>query len=101
MPFLPTEESYSRRGVPFLRDLPKWFFGLRYVFGWTQRSTTQKELIISLEANLVDPIRERMAKQLPSNLLQSQRDELTRTLERFDQRAADTMEAGLETKRED
>ena len=96
-----TEESYSRRGVPFLKNLPKWFFGLRYVFGRTQRSMTQKELIISLEANLVDPIRERMAKQLPSNLLQSQRDELTRTLERFDQRAAETMEAGLETKRED
>ena len=96
-----TEESYSRRGVPFLKNLPKWFFGLRYVFGRTQRSTTQKELIISLEANLVDPIRERTAKQLPSNLLQSQRDELTRTLERFDQRAAETMEAGLETKRED
>ncbi len=96
-----TEESYSRRGVPLLKDLPKWFFGFRYIFGRTQRSTTQKELIISLEANLVDPIRERMARQLPSNLLQSQRDELTKTIERFDQRAAETMEAGVGTEKYD
>ena len=55
----------------------------------TQRSTTQKELVISLEANVVDPIRQRMTRELPSELLESQRDAVRRTLERFDKKQAD------------
>ena len=94
-----TEESVSRRGVPFLKDLPKWFFGLRYVFGRTQSTVTQKELVISLEANVVDPIRERMARGLPSELLQSQREAVRRTLERFDQKEAEVAGNQVETNR--
>ena len=94
-----TEESVSRRGVPFLKDLPRWFFGLRYVFGRTQSTVTQKELVISLEANVVDPIRERMARGLPSELLQSQREAVRRTLERFDQKEAEAAGNQVETNR--
>lgn len=94
-----TEESVSRRGVPFLKDLPRWFFGLRYVFGRTQSTVTQKELVISLEANVVDPIRERMARGLPSELLQSQREAVRRSLERFDQKEAEAAGNQVETNR--
>lgn len=96
-----TEESISRRGVPFLKDLPKWFFGLRYVFGRTQSSVTQKELVISLEANVVDPIRERMARQLPDGLLQNQRDAVRRTLERFDKRVSEEAGNSVSTEKYD
>lgn len=87
-----TDESVTRRGVPILKDMPKWFFGFPYIFGRTQRSVIQKELVISLEANVVDPIRDRMARELPNELLESQRDAVRRTLERFDKKQAE--EAG-------
>lgn len=94
-----TEESISRRGVPFLKDLPRWFFGFRYIFGRTQRSITQKELVISLEANVVDPIRDRMARQLPEGLLQQQRDSVRDALERFDRRVSEEAGNSVETKK--
>lgn len=79
-----TEETVSRRGVPFLKDLPKWFFGFRYIFGRTQRATVQKELIISIQARVIDPVRDRLAKTIADNLLMKQREAVKRTLERFD-----------------
>ena len=93
-----TEESISRRGVPFLKDLPRWFFGLRYVFGRTQRSVTQKELVISLEANVVDPIRDRMARKIPDNLLESQRESVRRALDRFDTGVSEAAGNSVETR---
>jgi type IV pilus assembly protein PilQ len=95
-----TEESVSRRGVPFLKDLPKWFFGFRYIFGRTQRSVTQKELVISLEANLVDPIRDRMTQQSTESLLQSQRESVRRTLDRFDKNVSEEAGNSVDTKKD-
>ena len=40
-------QTKIRNGVPFLKDLPWWFFGLRYIFGSDDIITTKKELIIS------------------------------------------------------
>ncbi|MDA0378217.1 MAG: hypothetical protein O3C45_01835 [Bacteroidetes bacterium] len=94
-----TEESSSRRGVPVLKDLPRWFFGFRYIFGRTQRQVTQKELVISLEANVVDPIRQRMARGLPDELLEQQRDAVRRTLERFDKKQAEQAGNKVETRK--
>lgn len=92
-----TDESISRRGIPLLKDLPKWFFGLRYVFGRTQCNITQKELVISLEANVVDPIRTRMAQELPNQVLQNQRDAVRRALERFNTGVAEKHKGLLES----
>lgn len=84
-----TDESYSRSGIPFLKDLPPWFFGLRYLFGKDLRSENRKELIIVLVAEISDPILERMARELPSNTLDSQRESVRQALERFNSRVAD------------
>ena len=78
-----TEESYTRRGIPFLKDLPKWFFGLRYVFGRSQTATTQKELVIALQATVIDPVRSRARNQLVNESLLSQRAAVQRALEAF------------------
>jgi len=78
-----TEESISRQGIPILKDLPGWFFGLRYVFGRTQKQTTQKELVIAIQATVVDPIRDRFAGQVPNDMLQKKRDAVQRALEAF------------------
>jgi len=50
-----------RQGVPILKDLPPWLFGLRYVFGYNSTDIQKKELIIVLQANIVPSIAERIA----------------------------------------
>jgi hypothetical protein len=54
------EEDTERMGIPLLKDLPWWFFGLRYVFGYDKVQTTRKELIILLKAELVPTIEDRL-----------------------------------------
>lgn len=55
-----TEESSVRRGVPILKDLPAWFFGLRYVFGYNSKDYAENELIIIVQAELIKPVSERI-----------------------------------------
>jgi hypothetical protein len=78
-----TEESITRRGIPVLKDLPPWFFGLRYVFGYEQVTTAQKELLIVLQARVVDPIRVRAQRPIERNLLEERRMEIRRNLDQF------------------
>ncbi len=54
-------ESVERGGIPLLKDLPWWFFGLRYIFGYDKSSTTTNELIILLKAEVVPTVEERIA----------------------------------------
>ncbi|MDH7516102.1 MAG: type II and III secretion system protein [Bacteroidota bacterium] len=53
-----------RRGIPFLKDLPWWVFGLRYLFGYDEDKVTKKELIIILQARIVPSIEDRVARKL-------------------------------------
>ncbi len=53
-----------RRGIPFLKDLPWWVLGLRYLFGYDEDKITKKELIIILKARIVPSIEDRMARKL-------------------------------------
>lgn len=78
-----TDETISRSGIPLLKDLPGWFFGLRYIFGKSQRQVTQKELVIAIEARIVDPVRDRYARTRPDNMLEQQRAAVRRALEQF------------------
>jgi type IV pilus assembly protein PilQ len=55
------EETVVREGVPILKDLPWWVFGLRYLFGFNSNTTTRRELIVLLKAEFVPTIEERAA----------------------------------------
>lgn len=55
-----TEENMVRRGVPFLKDLPGWVLGLRYLFGYNSTEYTVQELVIVLQATLVPTLEERL-----------------------------------------
>lgn len=55
-----TLEQEVREGVPGLKDLPWWFFGLRYIFGSESTIKTKNELIILLKAELTGQIRDRI-----------------------------------------
>ena len=81
-----TDESFTRSGIPILKDLPGWFFGLRYLFGRTQQSETQKELIIVIQATIIEPLLTRSQNPFQNNLLQNRRDEIQRALQRFNER---------------
>ena len=81
-----TEETMERSGIPILKDLPGWFFGLRYLFGRTTSSETQKELLIVLQASIIEPLLQRSEQPFETNLLQSTRDDVQRALQRFNER---------------
>lgn len=51
----------TRNGIPFLKDLPWWFFGLRYIFGYDDNLIVKKELVILIKASLVPTIKEKLS----------------------------------------
>lgn len=61
-----SEKSEVRRGVPILKDLPGWFFGLKYLFGFNSTDVTENELIIIVQAELEESIDTRMQKAFRS-----------------------------------
>ena len=60
------EETTTREGIPLLKDLPWWFFGLRYLFGYDKVNVSRRELLILLRAELVPTIDARI-EQLTKN----------------------------------
>jgi len=58
-----TEETQVREGIPLLKDLPWWVFGLRYIFGYDRVQTSKKELIVILRAELLPTLEERVSQK--------------------------------------
>lgn len=54
------QETNVRRGIPILKDLPWWFFGLKYLFGFDSKQIIKKEVIILIKANIVPPLKDRI-----------------------------------------
>jgi type IV pilus assembly protein PilQ len=75
------EQSQVRRGIPILKDLPPWFFGLRYLFGYNSDDQIMRELVIVLQASLEPSIPERYAKDELRNKYEVLRDERNRMQE--------------------
>lgn len=61
-----SEESKVRRGIPILKDLPPWFFGLRYLFGYNSDDYVENELIILVQAELEKTLAERLSDRFSS-----------------------------------
>ncbi|MCX7798182.1 MAG: type II and III secretion system protein [Melioribacter sp.] len=66
------EETTDRRGVPILKDLPWWFLGLRYLFGYDQKTVTTKEIIILIRAEILPPLKERISTKKESGVLKEE-----------------------------
>ena len=66
------EDQKVRSGIPFLKDLPWWVLGLRYIFGSNQTVTTKKELVILLKTDLIPSLKERVAGELPKHPLKDE-----------------------------
>lgn len=65
-----TEESLTHRGVPLLKDIPL----LGHLFGVRVRSQVERELIIVLQASLMDPIPVRARRPRPRNVIDAERE---------------------------
>jgi len=77
-----TSDQVSRRGIPILKDIPKWFFGLRYLFGYDRNEKVKRELVILLKAEIVPGIKERIASRVEGeNVLMKKRAELKKRVE--------------------
>ncbi len=83
-----TDKSVSRRGVPILKDLPPWFFGLRYLFGYNRHDNIQRELLIILQARLLDPLTVRSNRPFNDQLLERRRRQVEEDIRRMDAEAA-------------
>jgi len=81
-----TSESAERGGIPYLKDLPWWFFGLRYLFGYDKTSIITQELIILLKAEVVPTIEERVAtaaERKGMNLIEVERAKTASEIDRM------------------
>lgn len=89
-----TEESTVRRGVPILKDLPRWFFGLKYLFGYNSKDYTENELVIIVQAELIDPVKTRINRKLRTkrDILNTTRDQMRSDLDRVFEQSKPTVE---------
>lgn len=62
------EEIITRNGIPFLKDLPWWVFGIRYLTGSDQTVTRKKELVILLKTELLPTLQERLMNPIKNPL---------------------------------
>jgi general secretion pathway protein D len=58
-----SENDVIRVGIPFLKDLPWYVFGLRYLFGFNSDNLVKKELVILIKAELVPTLQERITQK--------------------------------------
>jgi len=49
-----TDETKARSGIPILKDLPWWVFGIRYLTGYDSYDKKERELIITIKAEIVE-----------------------------------------------
>lgn len=72
-----TEVETIRRGIPFLKDLPWWVLGLRYVFGFNSTQHVIQELVVLLKVELVPTLQERLEQPFKDrpDLLDEQRQQ--------------------------
>ena len=72
-------------GIPILKDLPWWFLGLRYLFGYNSVKQQQNELIVILKAELVTPIAERIElHKKTSEKIKNQTEDFEKVKKLFD-----------------
>jgi len=80
-----TEVQRTRRGIPILKDLPGWFFGLRYLFGYESTENVVQELVVLIKATLVPSLEERLhdARRSIPELLDERRQLFQQEMQEF------------------
>lgn len=81
-----SQKTTTRSGLPILKDLPGWFFGLRYIFGSETTNVSKQELLIVLRAEIVDPLRARSDQEPKEELIDDRRRNAREALRRLGER---------------
>jgi type IV pilus assembly protein PilQ len=58
------EETTVRNGIPFLKDLPWWVFGIRFLTGSDETIVRKKEVIIVLRVELLPTLNQRISSRI-------------------------------------
>ncbi len=56
-------EVTSRTGIPFLKDLPWWVFGIKYLTGSDKTEILKREIIILIKIDMLPTLKERVAQK--------------------------------------
>lgn len=95
-----TETAEVRRGIPILKDLPAWFFGLKYLFGYNSNDYQMRELVILIQASIAPSIPQRYANRenQPSKfeVLSNERNRIRNEMLRQDDKAEDLIDMDTE-----
>ena len=83
-----TEESVGRRGIPILMDIPL----LNYFFSYRTKTYIDRELIIVLQARLLDPLRQRASRPFGTDLFGREREDVRQRLNRARSRTGESVE---------
>lgn len=59
-----TDETHTRSGIPILKDLPWWVFGIRYLTGYDKYEKKERELVIFMKVHIVPNALERQKQAL-------------------------------------
>jgi type IV pilus assembly protein PilQ len=66
------QEIIVRLGIPILKDLPWWVFGLKYLFGYDSKEIIKKEIIILIKADILPSLKERISRKKDDQKLKSE-----------------------------
>ncbi|MHB8931511.1 MAG: type II secretion system protein GspD [Melioribacteraceae bacterium] len=77
------QEISVRRGIPFLKDLPWWVFGIRYLTGYDSQETVRKEVIMLIKAELLPSLKDRIEKIKEDSALRDIRQENFDKMEKY------------------
>jgi general secretion pathway protein D len=77
------QDIIIRRGIPFLKDLPWWVLGIRYLAGYDSKEVIRKEIIMLIKAELVPTLKERIQQKKNETYLKDFRKENLDQLEKL------------------
>lgn len=77
------QDIVIRRGIPFLKDLPWWVLGIRYLAGYDSKEVVRKEIIMLIKADLVPTLKERIQQKKNDTYLKDFRKENLDQLEKL------------------
>ena len=94
------QETTVRIGIPFLKDLPWWFFGLKYLFGSDTQELVTKEVIILIKADILPSLKERIARKKDDQILKSEMKERSEEMKSYSNQSEKDQEMKDEEKKE-
>ncbi len=77
------EQTIVRTGIPFLKDLPWWVLGIRYLTGSDQTLNRKKEVIIVIKADLLPTLEQRVDEAEKEHIIQDELEKHEQELEKL------------------